>query len=257
MTDTTMAAPPPSLRVGEVLNRAFALLSGDLVKFLALAAIALSPLILLALLGLAAAHVTTAGSASVGMLAGFGGVGILLFVLWMVLSVLGQAAALYGAVQKMRSQDFSVGESLARGWARFFPILGMVLLQTLGIVFASIFFVIPGLMFLTTWYVALPACVIERLGPAASLGRSNDLTKGNRWRVFGIIAAVYIANAIVQNVIKYGLPAIIGSIVSTIAILLWMTIFQAFNAIVVAVVYHDLRVAREGIDIDRIAAVFD
>jgi len=29
------------------------------------------------------------------------------------------------------------------------------------------------------------------------------------------------------------------------------------GAVVVAVVYHDLRAAREGIDVDRMAAVFD
>jgi hypothetical protein len=31
----------------------------------------------------------------------------------------------------------------------------------------------------------------------------------------------------------------------------------AFGSIIVAVIYHDLRVARDGIDIERIAAVFD
>lgn len=49
-----MTAPPSSLRVGQVLNRVFALLSGDFVKFYVLAAIALSPYILLLLLSLAA-----------------------------------------------------------------------------------------------------------------------------------------------------------------------------------------------------------
>jgi len=257
MTDTMMAAAPSSLRVGQVFNRAFALLFSDFVKFFLLAAIALSPIALLTLLGLAAAQVNTAAGANAGLLAGIGGAGILLAVLWIVLSILGQAAALYGALQKMRGQDFSIGESLARGWARFFPIIGMILLQMLGVGFGAIFLVIPGLILFAVWSVALPACVVERLGPAASLRRSSDLTKGNRWRVFGIIIVVYIANAVAQNVIEFALLAVGGLIIAAIGSLLWMMFFQAFNAIVVAVMYHDLRVAREGIDIERIAAVFD
>jgi hypothetical protein len=37
----------------------------------------------------------------------------------------------------------------------------------------------------------------------------------------------------------------------------WSAIIGAFGAVVVAVVYHDLRAAHEGIDVDRMAAVFD
>src|SRR5215475_5262435 len=35
------------------------------------------------------------------------------------------------------------------------------------------------------WFVAVPACVEERLGPWTSLRRSRDLTKGHRWKLCG------------------------------------------------------------------------
>ncbi len=90
----------------------------------------------------------------------------------------------------MCGQEFSVGESVAQSLARFFPIIGMIVLQTLGIGLGALLFVIPGLILLTLWYVALPACVIEQLGSAASFRSSSDLTKSNRWRVFRIAIMV-------------------------------------------------------------------
>ena len=39
--------------------------------------------------------------------------------------------------------------------------------------------------------------------------------------------------------------------------LIWTAIGAAFSSVVIAVAYHDLRVAKEGVDIEQIAAVFD
>jgi hypothetical protein len=39
--------------------------------------------------------------------------------------------------------------------------------------------------------------------------------------------------------------------------LIWNAIWTAFLNISIAVTYHDLRVAKEGVDTDQIAAVFE
>jgi len=39
--------------------------------------------------------------------------------------------------------------------------------------------------------------------------------------------------------------------------LLWGALWTAYYSIAVVMTYHDLRVAKEGIDIEQIAAVFD
>jgi hypothetical protein len=51
---------------------------------------------------------------------------------------------------------------------------------------------------------------------------------------------------------------LVGSdILSILARLLWGALYGAYNAIAVVMSYHDLRVAKEGIDIEQIASVFD
>ena len=39
--------------------------------------------------------------------------------------------------------------------------------------------------------------------------------------------------------------------------LLWGALWTAYYSIAVVMTYHDLRVAKEGIDIEQIASVFD
>jgi hypothetical protein len=59
-------------------------------------------------------------------------------------------------------------------------------------------------------------------------------------------------------VIDYVLEDVMGSATLTlIGDLLWNGIWGAFYAIAAVVTYHDLRVAKEGTDIEQIAAVFD
>jgi hypothetical protein len=89
------------------------------------------------------------------------------------------------------------------------------------------------------------------------LGRSRQLTKGHRWKILGLQLVILIP-AFVVGAIVGGLTAVIlGSTFGPIINLLWNAIWTAFFAIVLAVAYHDLRVAKEGIDTEQIAAVFE
>jgi hypothetical protein len=45
--------------------------------------------------------------------------------------------------------------------------------------------------------------------------------------------------------------------VAQVADLIWTAVWTVFYAILVAVVYHDRRVAKEGVDTEQIAAVFE
>jgi hypothetical protein len=242
---------PSSIRVGQVFNRSFALLFGNFAKFFILALAIWLPFLLFIMLF---AVTFLSGQRNPSQMAVYF---LVLALLAALLAVINQAALFYGAIQKMRGQEFGIGETLGRGLARFFPILGVLICGGLGAGLASLLFVIPGIILMVAWYVALPACVIERLGPIASLSRSFYLTKGNRWRVFGILIITVVINFVVQFVLFPVVARVAGQAVSGFGLFIWMALFQAFNSVVVAVLYHDLRVAREGIDINQIAAVFD
>ena len=119
-----------------------------------------------------------------------------------------------------------------------------------------ILLIAPGLIVFCVYCVALPACMAERIGPIKAMSRSAFLTKGNRWRVFGILALLYIIGTIFQQTVASGAAAAAGAYSIVIALPVNIVV-GAFSAVVVAVLYYHLRVAREGIDIEQIVKVFD
>ena len=107
------------------------------------------------------------------------------------------------------------------------------------------------------WFVATPACVVEQLGPSDSMRRSAELTSGYRWKIFGLMLVLLVISAVVTPLIDLTLEDMGGGAVPLIAGLIWNGVWGAFYAIAAVVTYHDLRVAKEGVDIAQIAAVFD
>jgi hypothetical protein len=119
------------------------------------------------------------------------------------------------------------------------------------------------------WFVATPVCVVEQLGPFRSMGRSRELTKGHRWKLFGLTLLIMIPALVVGAIIgavvlaTFGgggflaMTTALGSTLGRVVNLIWSAVWTAFYAIVIVVTYHDLRVAKEGVDTEQIAAVFE
>lgn len=114
---------------------------------------------------------------------------------------------------------------------------------------------------LLSWSLAPIACFVERSGPFGSLHRSRQLTKGHRWRLFGLFLLMAIVIFLFGRFVLSSLfiQAAHGAVpaMTMIAITLCYTILAAFGAVLLAVIYHDLRIALEGADLDQVAKVFE
>jgi hypothetical protein len=117
--------------------------------------------------------------------------------------------------------------------------------------------IVPGFIALLMLYVAVPACVVEGLGPAASLGRSAELTKGFRWKILGLILLVSLISIICSLLVTFILTLFTGAFVATLGKFAVQALTAALSGVLAAVIYYSLRAAKEGIDIDRIVSVFD
>jgi hypothetical protein len=228
-----------------VFSRATSILSRNFLTFFVVTAVAALPNVLIS------QSVAKQGAdASTGWLV-FGGL------LAIALSMLSQAVVLYGAFQDMRGRPVNLVESLRVGFGRLLAILGLAICVSFGAGIGFVLLIVPGFILMTMWFVATPACVVEQLGPFASMGRSRALTKGHRWKIFGMLLLVLVAAGVVSAVIGAVLGLTGSIVVVTLGSLIWNGVWGAFYAIFVVVTYHDLRVAKEGIDIHQIAAVFD
>lgn len=200
----------------------------------------------------------------------------LLKLLRRVLDLTIQGATAYAAYRIMTAQRASLGDSLTRSLSRILPVIGIALMFTLATVlpiwivgfFAMItrmrsegiaillLIVLAAFVvtFLIAWSVAIPACVIEHLGPIQSLKRSENLTRGNRWKITGIFLLGYLA----LGVIAYATNKILGTALGASLIRsLLLLVPWAFIAVLTPVTYYDLRAVKEGVSLESLANVFD
>jgi hypothetical protein len=233
--------------VGQVLNRTFSVLSRNLLPFSVVTAVANLPSLLLfrpaASGGVPSGHTVLLILASV--------------IVAVVLSALAEAVVLFGAFEDMRGRRVDLIASMKVGLSRVLPVLGVALLVGLLSGLSAILLIFPAFIVVTMLFVAMPVCIVEQLGPVASLKRSSQLTKGHRWKIFGLWLLVMIAAGVVSLILSKIAGTLGGPAAAMIVELGWNALAGAFNAVMVVVTYHDLRVAKEGVDTDQIASVFD
>jgi hypothetical protein len=227
-------------RIGTVLNRTWLVLSRNFFAFCAVTAVASLPNLLL----------MDPGQSRGMVIAGA--------VLADVMRRLSQAMLIYGAFQELRGQPVSLGQSLQAGLRRIIPVIGLAISASVLMALGFILFTVPGVIVATMLFVATPVCVVERLGPFASMDRSAQLTKGHRWKILGLlvlaIVPLVIGDAIVEALAEI---AGAGGVAAAIGQVLVDAIWGAVDVVLVIAAYHDLRVAKEGVDTAQIAAVFE
>jgi MFS family permease len=258
MSDASMATITESnagFRIGDVLGRSFSILKRNFVPFTVLSGIAMLPYayIFLTQANMALALKTGVAPSPPKFGIAFGLTALLAGLMYFI----AQAVIIFGAFQDMRGQRVSIGASLRVGLNRFFPFIGLAFCEGFCIVLGMMLLIVPGVILFVAWSVAISVCVVEKLGPVKSLGRSAQLTKGHRWKIFGILLLVMLGSGLVGAILNLLLAAIGNIAVFVILHYIWQALYTAFFSILMVVIYRDLRVAKDGIDTDRIAAVFD
>jgi hypothetical protein len=239
-------------RIGHTLSRALSVLSRNFLPFFGINLVAVVPDVWVQAM---TSPFIAPAAGSLGLRGGT----ITTIVLWLlalVSSVLSKAVLIHGTLQDMLGRPLNFGESLRVGFSRFFPVIGVGLI--VGILTGLGFFLIfPAAIVYTMWFVAAPACVVERLGPLESMSRSGALTKGYRWRIFGMLFLLWIVSVIITGIVAAIFYRTVGTVAAIVGVLIWAAVYGGFFSVFVAVTYHDLRVAKEGVDTEQIASVFE
>jgi len=234
---------PEAFNMGDVLVRSWQVLTRNLLTFLLLCSLAELPSLIISL----AMH------PKIGQLSwtqAFAGI------LKFILQSLAQAMVVYAAFQDLRGRKVSASESLSHGLSQLLSVIGLSILVGLAVGLGMILLLIPGLIALTAFSVALPACVVERDGPSSSMSRSRLLTSGHRWPIFWVALAMAVISYIVTFLIMTALTST-NYVTTTVVTWVWTTLLLSFQSVYAAILYHDLRAVTEGVGIEEIAAVFD
>jgi hypothetical protein len=186
------------------------------------------------------------------------GLGYVVFLLTIPFTL---GAITQAAIDLVQGQPVGVGRALAGVARRYWAVLGLSLL--LGLVSPLLLCPPLGIWLFVRWVVAVPALLAERVGPIRALDRSWTLTRGNWWRLFGILLVMYLLQSVVSGALGVFafpiavavpfVPAVVrGAIILTLETLAGALV-QPLVYLTVVLLYFDLRIRREDFDLDQLA----
>lgn len=168
---------------------------------------------------------------------------------------------IHATIRHLRGGRPDIGESLRWGFRLIFPVLGIAIVGSIGVMLGFVLLIVPGLYLATIWWFVVPAAVVEKTGVIESFARSNRLTAGHRWRVLAFVVMIngsfWVVTSVIDTMFAGAGSGIVNSTAYALTYFAATAIVTMADAVLGAVAYHDLRILKEGDDAGRIAAVFD
>jgi hypothetical protein len=128
----------------------------------------------------------------------------------LVLQALVQGSLVRATLAYARGERATLGECVRASLAVALPLVGLAILMGLAVWVGMVLFLVPGIILYVMWSVASPALVAERTGVFGAFGRSRFLTRGARWKVFGVEAILVVGYYIVIGIVIGTLFSAIG-----------------------------------------------
>jgi hypothetical protein len=260
-----VSSTPAQLRplgVGEILDAGSKIYRSKFATMLKAVAIVIVPVqVLNVLVTLSLPDTsTTAGATTTTSDSEWAGIAalLLIFVINVVSSALAQAACLKAVSDTYLGTETDWRGSLRFGFRRFGSLLWLTLIHGVIVLLALAACIVPGVWLYVAWSVAVPVLLIEGTRGFGALRRSFNLVRRRWWPTAGILLlANLLATAVAAGIGLVALPLLLAGRDNELVYDLANGVFGAaasvltipFVAAVVAVVYFDLRVRKEGFDL--------
>jgi len=175
----------------------------------------------------------------------------------LVLGGMANAATVVIVSDNYLGHEVAIASAIARALSRLGAVVGAGLLQGI-LIGLGFLLIVPGFFCIAWFFAAVNVVMVEGKGPSEALGRSRALAKGSVGRILGTLLVCGIIIAIVQGVIKAAIGLLIVSAHPTDAInalignVINMFLFPFFT-VMTTLLYYDLRIRKEGFDLDLMA----
>jgi hypothetical protein len=186
---------------------------------------------------------------------------LLIFILAFVASQVATGACFKAVSGVYLDEQPDWRDSLRFARSRLGSLLWLSFLLLVLLVPAFVACLVPGFYLYVAWSVAAPVLLLEDRKGWDALKRSRQLVKGRFWPTVGVLALVAILTGIVQAIflgVLTGLVSVTGNeVAGALADAVGQTVSSALttplSAAVLTVLYFDLRVRKEGFDLELLA----
>ncbi|MCB9960046.1 MAG: hypothetical protein H6843_15720 [Rhodospirillaceae bacterium] len=177
--------------------------------------------------------------------------------------VLANALSVWIAIYAYTLDGVGYAASYAKvvgGVVRVLPsLVGVSILSVLAVLLGGMLLIVPGVIAMLVLWLVVPCVLVERVGPITALGRSAELTRGNRGSILLVMILQWIVSLVASIVLSVlFFPAVTGQmgnpgtgtsglmLVGNIVSVVLQLCFTAWLCAAVAYTYGHLRVLKEG-----------
>jgi len=180
------------------------------------------------------------------------GSGLIAFMVALLLRAIVQGCLVRATIADSQGRRAGLGECLGVAAARALPLVGVSILFVIGMGLGMLLLVVPGIMFAIAFAVVAPVVVEERVGVIEAFSRAGQLTRGARWKIFGLALLILILIWLIEAVV--GVIAILlfqrGYDPFSLSLILFNvvigTIVATFSSTVQTALYVELREWKDG-----------
>jgi hypothetical protein len=167
-----------------------------------------------------------------------------------IFASMAQAATIEIVATRYVGETITPADALRAVWRRLWTALVITFAYGLLVGVGTVFFIAPGIYFATKYFAAMAAAMVEGKKFSAAMERSAELTKGSKRRlvnIFGLTLIIYILLAAAAGGVA---ETFMAAPVTALVMRLFLAITNPFLFTLVTLVYFDLRIRREGLDLD-------
>jgi hypothetical protein len=196
----------------------------------------------------------TTGSEAAGVL--------VLYVLIIVNQILAPAACMRLIGGDILGQKVTAKESVAFAFKRLPRMMWVLILYVIGLLVGLLMCFIGIVWTYVLFALAIPCCLYEEARGVTAMRRSRDLVTDNWWRAFAVLAIMGVIVGVVQQVLGLALFGgvlansdndAVNAILFTLVNIVGFMIALPLQAAATAFLYFDLRVRKEGFDLQLLA----
>ena len=256
------------MSIGRILDQAFRIYKSRFIRFIAIIAVIQIPISLIRVLTqtlLIQQEYSDEGVSINIVLAGSSN--LLMVFLMMLGQTLCSGALTRSVAETYLGRDMSVGQAYGHVLPKFLTLILASVLVSICVGFGFLLLVVPGVIFSLWFALTTPAIIMEDLGATPGMSRSRTLVKGNLGKVFAVGFLAFVLMLVITLPFGFAgtfLNRVVAQDNQTIAVLisqlcetLGQLITTPIGAITSILLYYDLRIRKEGFDLQMMIESMD
>lgn len=171
---------------------------------------------------------------------------------------LAQGAATFAVSERYLGHEVTIGAAYRAAFQRLGKLITTQLTVSLKVGIGFLLLIIPGVLWLLSYFVAIPVVMVEGTGALQTMRRSKDLAYGHRRNIFVIVFMMMVlswAIAVASYVITlmfWNLTTFTGQVMNQVISGILNLLLAPVWVVAAILFYYDLRIRKEGFDLEML-----